>query len=211
VFGAGGADTFNLGPGNDLVYLDAGDTLVDAGSGNDRAFVIDAAGANIAIGAANVETVLGFTGNDVIDGSGATVAMLLTGGASGADTLTGGTLNDILIGGSEADILSGNGGADVINGGTGDDSITGGAGNDDLFGLGGADTFFFDDGSGRDRIFTWEDGIDMIDLSAHSGATQFSDLAINQVSVNTEIGVGADTIVLASINAGTVDATDFMF
>ena len=213
VFGGGGGDTFNLGAGNDIVWLDAGDTLTDAGAGNDRAFVLDTAGANISIGAANVETVYGNTGNDVIDGSGATVAMLLTGGQGGNDTLTGGTLGDTLIGNDGVDTLVGGAGVDILNAGTGADFLTGGAGNDDLFGLldGNTDTFIFADGSGRDRVFTWEDGIDLIDLSGHSGASQFSDLTITQVGANTEIDVGADTIVLASINAATVDATDFVF
>ena len=213
VFGGAGGDTFDLGAGNDIVWLDAGDTLTDAGAGNDRAFVLDTAGANISIGAANVETVYGNTGNDVIDGSGATVAMLLTGGQGGNDTLTGGTLGDTLIGNDGVDTLVGGAGVDILNAGTGADFLTGGAGNDDLFGLldGNTDTFIFADGSGRDRVFTWEDGIDLIDLSGHSGASQFSDLTITQVGANTEIDVGADTIVLASINAGTVDATDFVF
>jgi Ca2+-binding RTX toxin-like protein len=51
-------------------------------------------------------------------------------GTAGADTLTGGALDDHLYGLGGNDTLTGNAGNDYLDGGTGADTMTGGAGND---------------------------------------------------------------------------------
>ncbi|MBW3050285.1 hypothetical protein DNJ72_09045 [Prochlorococcus marinus XMU1403] len=58
----------------------------------------------------------------VFDGSSATGALTVTGGA-GADTITSGTVNDVIDGGAGADTITSTGGNDNIKGGAGDDTI----------------------------------------------------------------------------------------
>jgi Ca2+-binding RTX toxin-like protein len=106
-------------------------------------------------------------------------------GGSGADTLTGDTLNNVINGGGSGDTIVGGGGTDTLNGDGGNDSLTGGSGNDLLRGGGGSDTltgglgndtFDYDQtgesgiGVGNRDIITGFDGAgaaagDVIDLS----------------------------------------------
>jgi hypothetical protein len=60
---------------------------------------------------------IGGNGGDALDAQASTVANVLIGGA-GNDTLLGGSGNDILIGGLGNDTLKGNGGDDILIGGT---------------------------------------------------------------------------------------------
>ena len=105
------------------------------------------------------------------------------------DSLTGNELTNVLEGRNGDDRLDGNGGNDFLLGENGDDTLVGGDGDDILNGgLGrdilwsgtGADIFEFLDvaesgtGSDRDVIKDFEQGLDLIDLSA-MGATSFSD------------------------------------
>ena len=76
----------------------------------------------------------------------ATGASTITGG-SGSDTITGGTSNDSLLGGDGDDTITGGAGNDTITGGAGDDTITGGAGADTLIGGMGSDRFVFASGT----------------------------------------------------------------
>jgi hypothetical protein len=84
------------------------------------------------------------------DGSAATSAIAITGGA-GADILTGGAGLDTLNGGN---------GDDVLNGGAGDDTLIGGLGADTLTGGAGVDNFKF--GPGIPRAESSPSTIDII-------------------------------------------------
>ena len=115
---AGGADTVDLGAGNDIYIgsgTGAGDTdLIYGGTGNDT---ITTEG--------GIDTVYGGDGNDVITAGNDTLA---TNGDSlfgdaGNDTISGGNTNDTITGGLDADSLSGNGGNDLIYGGGSTSSI----------------------------------------------------------------------------------------
>ncbi|WP_279340865.1 calcium-binding protein [Zavarzinia aquatilis] len=68
----------------------------------------------------------------------------------GADTISGGNLQDDLIAGAGNDVVNGNGGDDYLYGGLGDDQLYGGLGDDDLFAEDGADTL--DGGAGDDHM-----------------------------------------------------------
>ena len=78
---------------------------------------------------ANVEHVIGGTGNDTMTAS--TVAATFEGG-DGMDTLTGGPGDDILWGDNQVDTLVGGAGDDMLDGGSGADNIDGGAGDGDV-------------------------------------------------------------------------------
>jgi Ca2+-binding RTX toxin-like protein len=86
-------------------------------------------------------TVNAGAGNDRVDGSASTVAVLFLGG-DGRDTLLGSFLNDTLAGGNDNDSLVGNDGADELSGDAGHDTLRGGVGNDALFGDDGNDKLY---------------------------------------------------------------------
>ena len=128
-------------------------------------------------------------------------------GTNDDDTLTGGADNDAIIGGAGDDTISGGAGDDTIYSGAGDDTITGGAGND---------AFMFVTGDGNDTITDFTDGEDIIDLSAITGITGFSDLSgkITQDGEDTVIDLssfGGGEITLEDFTSTDLDATDFDF
>jgi Ca2+-binding RTX toxin-like protein len=75
----------------------------------------------------------------------------------GGGTLTGDARDDLLVGGMGNDVLSGGDGRDILVDGDGSDRLTGGA---------GADIFVLAPDGSLDRIFDFEAGIDVLDLSA---------------------------------------------
>ena len=102
-------------------------------------------------------TIVGTTGDDVLDGTaGADVIHGLAGddilsGLDGADTICGGEGNDVLKGGVGADKLFAGPGNDTVKGGEGNDTINGSDGNDTLRGGLGRDTI--DGGEGKDTLY----------------------------------------------------------
>ena len=149
LFGGGGADVLIGGDGDDiyLFSLLQGDTIVELANGGidelyseDRDFSlvgfeqIEVLGGTLASGHdfggnALDNTILGFSGADIIRGEG------------GDDYLAGGSGNDNLAGGEGADTLLGNNDNDTLNGGNGADTLQGGAGIDVLTGGTGSDSF----------------------------------------------------------------------
>ena len=129
---------------------------------------------------------------------------ILNGGA-GDDLIAGDSGNDTIDGGADDDTITGDAGNDTITGGTGDDTMTGGTGDD---------TFVFAAGDGSDTITDFTDGEDLIDLSAFSSISGFSDLTINQDGDDTVIDLGAHgggEITLEDFTSTDLDATDFGF
>jgi Ca2+-binding RTX toxin-like protein len=70
-------------------------------------------------------------GNDIIDATSATMALLLDGGA-GDDRIGAGSNHDLIWGGAGNDTLAGGAGDDTLTGEAGDDSLNGGSGNNVL-------------------------------------------------------------------------------
>jgi serralysin len=217
--GGNGADVMDGGQGGDFYIVGTGDILTDTGtSGKDRAQVRDnGAGTTLDIAAwTGIERVNGFTGDDRIDATGSTLDWRLDGHQGGDDTLIGGAGNDTLIGREGEDSLVGSDGNDRLIGHAGADTLRGGAGNDFL--LGGADadadTFVFEAGFGRDVVFNYVDGIDMISFAAHDGVSSLDDIIITQAGSSTEITLtagGPDRILLKGVTATDLDASDFLF
>lgn len=67
--------------------------------------------------------VLGTSGGETIDVSGAGARINLINGGAGADTIIGGSGVDKIFGGDGNDIIRGGGGADILHGGAGDDQF----------------------------------------------------------------------------------------
>lgn len=212
--GTNGANALRGGLGDDILRGGAGDDLLMGGAGAnqlhgqagaDTVSYEDVIGRRVAINLetgttylaasldtlTNIENLIGTDMDDVLVGS--AVANTLRGGA-GNDDLRGGGGNDILLGGM---------GADRLFGGLGDDTFRGG-------GVDGAvDTFVFADGAGVDRILDWESGVDLLDVTAITGVSDFNDVTVDQSSgTDTVISAGAETIILAGF-AGLIGHADF--
>ena len=189
VSGTGGADTL-IGAeaniqllgfgGDDVLGSQAGQNILDGGSGQDRADYSGASGAveaDLASGLAviddtwsdqlvAIEHLIGSAYNDILTGDGAANDLsglagadsLLGGsgtddlrGGTGADTLRGGGDADTLYGNTSADELYGEDGDDELRGGDGVDMLHGGAGNDFIIGHNGWDQAW--GGSGSDTLY----------------------------------------------------------
>ncbi|MGH2905629.1 MAG: S8 family serine peptidase [Solirubrobacterales bacterium] len=123
--GGTGADVFNGGTGTDTATYASrtvAETITLDGTQNDGDTTNDTATKDNV--KADVENVIGGSGNDTITGpSSGSVANTLSGG-DGNDTLNGGDGTDTLNGDNNNDTLDGGTGADVFNGGAGTDTAT---------------------------------------------------------------------------------------
>ncbi len=197
IFSGTGQDNLMGGDGDDQITSGAESDQVRGGNGNDF----------LRAGSGN-DDVRGNKGDDIVKGDG------------GRDTVTGGAGNDIVDGGNGIDKVKGDRGDDTLFGGDGDDTLIeglgdgylyGGRGNDWMKGDDGADHFVFEAQSGNDFILDFEDGIDMLDMSA-LGLAGIGDLTITQVDVDTLIDIdGINTVLLGKTNAADIGADDFLF
>jgi Ca2+-binding RTX toxin-like protein len=221
--GGAGVDTLRGGLGDDTYYIDtANDRVFEfAGEGTDT--VISSISFKLSTTSQHIEG-LELRGSGDIEGWGNNADNLLTGttgenrlvGANGNDTLSAEGGNDTLNGGDGDDSLDGGAGNDLLFGTTGADTLNGGAGDDRLFA--GVDTdvdiFVFEDGFGIDRIFEFDIGEDVIDLSAVTGITDLTDLGLNhmtQTGDHTRITDGSDIIIVLDTVAASLTAGDFDF
>jgi Ca2+-binding RTX toxin-like protein len=139
-------DTLDGGAGNDLLRGDFGNDVLTGGSGADTMEGGTGNDTYSVDNAADVVTELSGAGTDLVNSAitytlGANVERLtLTGSA--AINGTGNTL---------ANIITGNAGNNSLNGGSGNDSLNGGAGNDKLNGSTGIDTMV--GGTGNDAYY----------------------------------------------------------
>ncbi|MEG4446707.1 Ig-like domain-containing protein, partial [Microcoleus sp. AT9_B4] len=129
-------DVRKLG-GDDRLYGDGGDNVINARDGNDTVF-----------GLGGNDRLVGEKGNDNLNGG------------SGNDELRGQSDNDTLVGEGGNDLLDADSGNDSVDGGGDSDRILGGMGNDTLYGQGGDDYLtgwtendFIYGGPGNDLIY----------------------------------------------------------
>lgn len=122
--GGAGSDRLQGGDGNDSIYFDTSDSLVDGGAGKDTGY-LDANGqAQVAIdlNALSFEVFYGDISKDQIAAHGKQEDVFIYAGA-GHDYLGGGFGNDVLNGEDGNDHLIGGLGADKLRGGDGDDVL----------------------------------------------------------------------------------------
>jgi Ca2+-binding RTX toxin-like protein len=164
----------------------------------------------------------GNQGFDYLDGAGGDDIIR---GGKDDDVVDGGTGNDRLYGDLGSDLVLGYDGNDLVRGGKGDDWVAGEAGNDTIMGDKGDDLvegdlgndlFVFAQDSGSDVIIDFENGIDLIDLSAY-GITAFNQLNITDdpegaiIDLGPTAGSAANLIGLYAISASQLDDGDFIF
>ncbi|MGD9638417.1 MAG: beta strand repeat-containing protein [Alphaproteobacteria bacterium] len=183
--GGSGADELYGGAGDDILYIDAADTIIDGGDGYDAVILQEAMFINLT--ASNIEEARGSTGNDIIDGSNSTVALII-------NSYKG---NDILYGGSGDDHLYGDDGDDILDGGSGNDRLYAGKGHDILYGgddddrlYGDSDDVILYGGSGNDVLYG-DEGNDTLD--GGSGNDNLRGGSNNDTYI-FGIGYGVDTI-----------------
>lgn len=125
-------------------------------------------------GAMPASAMFGASGNDTLIGGSAQDALH---GQEGDDVLNGGAGDDFLLGQSGDDVMSGGDGVDTMFGGSGDDTADGDRGDDVAFLAEGDDQFIWDPGDGSDRV-EGESGYDTM-LFNGSGADEKFELSAN--------------------------------
>jgi hypothetical protein len=199
LFGADG-DDFVIGgtftDAGDVTVYDAGNALLSVAAATGvvtlaAISVTGTAGDKLWAGAGD-DQVIGAGGNDRIGlGDGADIANA----GAGNDEIFSGAGDDDVMGAAGDDEIYGGAGDDDLQGGVGADTIYGGTGDDDLYGNDttiaadtAVDTFAFETGDGNDTIWDFEDGVDLIDLSA-LGITSLNEL------VTENQGAGNDFVI----------------
>ncbi|WP_349360304.1 S8 family serine peptidase [Stappia sp.] len=227
--GRGGADTLVGGSGSDTAdYSDsnaavnvslltgfaagghaAGDTFDSienvTGSAHDDLLNGDNT-ANILRGGAGGDFLNGRDGSDTADYTGSDAGVnvsLLTGYAAGGHA-AGDTFDSI-------ENLTGSSHADILNGDHADNILTGGAGDDVLRGRAGVDTFVFHENFGNDTIVDFEDGMEFLDFSEHSGVNNIGNLTIAASFGDATISDAFGNSVTITGAAGLIDGSDFIF
>ncbi len=164
------------------------------------------------------ENLYGTRWADTIDGAGGNDEIF---GRDGNDLITGGAGADSLFGQNDDDALFGGDSTDTINGGDGEDYIEGGAGTDHMWGGtwsadGDADVFAFNAGDGRDFVHSFEDGLDLIDVSSYN--LSWGDLSGHLVDqgwatfIDLEAAGGAvnDGVFVLGVSATQLTSDDFI-
>jgi Ca2+-binding RTX toxin-like protein len=118
---------------------------------------------------------------------------------AGGGTTTGSALDDRMIG---------SGLADTLQGGAGDDFLHDGGGGDLLFGGAGADVFVFDRDGSADRIGDFQDGIDLIDVSAWGRIYSAQALDIRITGSGAVVSYGAEVLTITKAGPAPLVLTD---
>ncbi len=183
----------------------------------------------IRTGAGNDRITLWMGGTDTVDGGAGTDTLVVVydvptngvwldevaaeGGGSYSGRFNGLGATDLVFAGIERfSFTDRSGGDDIIRGFDGADTIEGGGGSDVMAGGGGRDTFVFNLGvnEGADRIEDFQNGLDRIRLAGGS----FADVQVAAVNDGADTRLtftGGTTVLLQGVNAGLVDAGDFVF
>ncbi|WP_172329845.1 calcium-binding protein [Mangrovicoccus sp. HB161399] len=182
--GANGRDTVNGESGSDYIYTGGGNDLIFGGSGFDQ---IDGGDGDDRVhGGLNRDIVYAGYGDDTVWGGGGRDQVYLDEG------------NNVFWDGGQMGWLGG----DYVEAGSGKDAFHIGGGNDTVIGGGGVDRFIFAEDSEYDEIWDFENGTDLIDVSAW-GVTGFEELTV------IGDGWGGVEIYRASDMADVIYATDW--
>lgn len=190
-----------LGDGNDIFDGRGGTALYVDGGGDDDLYIID-------------ETLIKLgeqanAGNDTVRSSvtwtlGANFENLVL---AGRDSISG-------TGSDQANRLSGNAGQNTLFGLGGTDIINGGKADDVLHGGAAADIFVFATGTMHDMIADFQDGLDLIDITAVKGIKTFEQIAEAMVQNGTAVDIdlgGKDMLTIGNVTLDKLTAVDFAY
>ena len=223
--GGTGVDEVHGGSGNDAYWVDHVDDRVfeEAGGGTDKVrSMVDwtlgdhfenlyleasARGATAIEGTGNgLNNFIG--GNDLgnvlrgMDGCDRITAM------DGDDTIDGGAGRDCITAGNGNDVVIGGSGKDKLWGNAGNDRLIGGLDNDVFIGGSGADVFVFAEGDGRDVLYDFNRGEDLLEFSG----LLFENLTLHRKGAGTEVRYGDDDAVyVAKLGGEMLSEADFLF
>jgi Ca2+-binding RTX toxin-like protein len=244
ICGGEGNDVIHGGDGDDILEGGVGTDGVDGGAGFDVAEYMDSAGPVVAslqagtgggdtlsavealvgsafggdalTGDSETNLLVGWIGNDAIDGGGGVdfvasfgpgtvdLAERKTGGADGVDDLSriegavgsdgndalyGDAADNLFAGGQGDDVIVGRGGGDTLEGNEGADKVRGGDGADNLEGGPGADRLDGGNGSEDAAVFSASPTAVIVDLRDGSAHGAGSDVVAN---IETVVGSSFD-------------------
>ncbi len=195
--------------GNDRVDGKAGDDLVEGGAGRDT--LKGGLGADDLYGGAGNDNLSGEDGNDWLFG-GAGNDRIATG--AGVNFARGGAGNDVLKAGDGDNRLFGDSGSDKLYGRSGRDVLEDGSERDYLTGGAAADRFVFANDGERDRILDFEDGKDLIDLTAEGERLIFPDISVRRSGDGVLLTYGDESILVepasGRLAASAIGLDDFI-
>jgi uncharacterized repeat protein (TIGR01451 family) len=217
--GEDGRDHLSGADGNDMLYGNGADDILEAGLGND---MLHGGGGNDSLNGGDDDDLLfGDLGDDTLDGGDRNDTLVGCNGvpgspADGRDLIAGGEGDDVLFGNEQDDLLAGGGGNDALYGGKGNDAIGGEAGDDLLFGdLGndvltggeGADAFVLGPTTGFDTIADFQVGVDTIALT---GGMTFEQLTLTQSGNAAIMALGGALLAqLSGVQVSQLTASQF--
>jgi Ca2+-binding RTX toxin-like protein len=202
LYGSLGNDTISGGAGSDNIHGGDDDDTVLGQSDDDH--VYGDSGNDLLGGGEGNDVLWGWTGDDTLYASYGNDTVF---GDSGNDHLYGWDGNDLLIAGAGGDILLGQAGLDRLDGGQDNDTLTGGS---------DADVFVFILNAGQDIVTDFEDGLDLIDLTAFGTTYDAMQSAISDDGMGgTFIDLyqfgGSGSIHVQGTPSAFLDADDFIF
>ncbi|MCB1517809.1 MAG: hypothetical protein KDJ19_09370 [Hyphomicrobiaceae bacterium] len=208
--GRGGADTILGLGGEDTIFGGTGNDRIEGGSAAD--ILNGQGGQDTILGGGGNDTILGGSGRDEIRGGNQSDTLK---GQGGIDTLLGQNGSDTLIGGMQGDTLRGGNQSDLLKGQEGNDLLFGERGDDVLIGGGGRDQFGFARHDGSDTLKDFQNGKDMIDLSAFGFASEAKALShFFEIGNNHDSHIGFSAagteIDIQGINLSKLDASDII-
>ncbi|GGC65710.1 calcium-binding protein [Undibacterium terreum] len=183
VWATTGGGNISLSVTGSLGSFGAGDTTLTQQSSIKEGYLTVTNSSGLASAATAQYVVLGTSGVDNIDTSGA------------------GSRKNFIFGGDGNDVIHTGTGDDVVSGGAGNDTITGGGGNDIFIGGAGNDTFIADAGSVTIKDLTTGD-IMLVSAGASATASNISSFVATALTSN------AGTVIINAASAGsTIDVS----
>ncbi len=206
--GADAAERFQLGDGekDQLRFFDAASDVIDVSAWGVQSF----AELSIADRGVDARGRMLVSIHDAASGNSAYHLGALEAAELTAESFVFAPVEDLIVSGQSPT-------SEKIIGRAGNDMIVGDGGFNAMFGQGGADAFVIGTGRG-DQVMDFEDGVDLIDLTAW-GVTSFAELAFGEredvFTIRDEGGApGANLVRIAKVDGlalADLDADDFIF